>query len=212
MYPLIEIKSVPIEIQVKTKNASLEYTRGTAEMEISRSDTGGLDIKSRPIKVQLDTYEGNNAQRAVSRNALQRADLPDQTEYSATAAYARMGSLTLDAQLAQTGIPTDYSPVMQAPPTTTLASQEAAQTLAEADTGMDTGVNVEWEDGKMQIRYEMDKLNFDWKIDSGEFKFTPGDIEISVVQEPKLTIKYIGGAIYVPPSSDPNYEPVDVKA
>ena len=50
MYPLIEIKSVPIEIRMKTTNASLEYTRGTAEMEISRSDKG-LDIRSRPIKL-----------------------------------------------------------------------------------------------------------------------------------------------------------------
>ena len=57
MYPLIEIKSIPIEIRLKTTSASLEYTRGTAEMEISRSDKGGLDIKSRPIKLQLDTFE-----------------------------------------------------------------------------------------------------------------------------------------------------------
>jgi len=64
----------------------------------------------------------------------------------------------------------------------------------------------------MQIRYEMDKLNFDWKFDKGEFKFTPGDIEISVEQRPDVVIKYVGGPIYVPRSSDPNYTPVDVKA
>ena len=75
-----------------------------------------------------------------------------------------------------------------------------------------TGVNVQWEDGAMEIRYAMDKLNFDWKIDRGEFKFTPGDIEISVAQRPSLTIKYTGGPIYVPRSSDPNYQPVDVDA
>ena len=57
MYPLIEIKTVPIEIKMKTTNASLEYVRGTAEMELSRSDNGGLNIKSRPIKVDMDAFE-----------------------------------------------------------------------------------------------------------------------------------------------------------
>ena len=75
-----------------------------------------------------------------------------------------------------------------------------------------TGPDIEWEDGTMQIRYEMDKLNFDWKIENNEFQFTPGDIEISVAQQPSVTIKYVGGPMYVPPSADPNYQTVDVKA
>ena len=45
MKPLIEITTVPIQIEMKTTNAKLEYARGTAEMEVSR-DKGGLQIKS----------------------------------------------------------------------------------------------------------------------------------------------------------------------
>ena len=41
--------------------------------------------------------------------------------------------------------------------------------------------------------------------------FRSGDIELTVTQRPEVIIKYIGGPIYVPPSSDPNYEPVDVR-
>ena len=33
-----------------------------------------------------------------------------------------------------------------------------------------------------------------------------------LTQRPDVIIKYVGGPLYVPPSSDPNYEPVDVKA
>ena len=51
MRQLLEITSVPIEIEMRTSRAQLQYTRGTAELEISR-DKGGLSIKSRPI--QLD--------------------------------------------------------------------------------------------------------------------------------------------------------------
>ena len=45
-----------------------------------------------------------------------------------------------------------------------------------------------------------------------QFEFTPGDIELTVKQQPDVLIKYVGGPIYVPPSSDPNYTPVDVEA
>ena len=36
-------------------------------------------------------------------------------------------------------------------------------------------------------------------------------LELISTQRPDVVIKYVGGPIYVPPSSDPNYVPVDVK-
>ena len=74
------------------------------------------------------------------------------------------------------------------------------------------GPEITWDPGEMHIRYEMDKLNFDWRMNEPKFEFTPGDIELSVTQQPDVIIKYVGGPLYVPPSSDPNYEPVDVNA
>ena len=60
MYPLIEIKTVPIEIEMKVTHAKMEYSRGTAELEISRGE-GGMSIKSRPIRLNIDTFEARNS-------------------------------------------------------------------------------------------------------------------------------------------------------
>jgi len=200
MYPLIEIKSVPIELQFKTKSASLEYTRGTAEMEISRSEQGGVDVRSRPIQVKLDTFEQRGGQFSAANAAVSAAvGQPTQAQYQATSAYAEQGQIQLSARIGKS--------IPQQPG---VSVQTGESSYVPPD--IQTGVNVNWEDGAMQIRYAMDKLNFDWKIDKGEFKFTPGDIEISVAQKPSLTIKYTGGPIYVPRSADPNYKPVDVNA
>ena len=73
MYPLIEIKSVPIEIEMKTTQSRWEYARGTADLEISR-DKGGLSIHSRPIRLNIDTFEARNSivptpARSVVQNA-----------------------------------------------------------------------------------------------------------------------------------------------
>ena len=74
------------------------------------------------------------------------------------------------------------------------------------------GADLSWDGGELSIRYEMDKLNFDWRMNQMQFTFTPGDIEFTMTQRPEVIIKYVGGPLYVPPSADPDYEPVDVKA
>ena len=196
MKPLIEITTVPIQIEMKTTNAKLEYARGTAEMEISR-DKGGLQIKSRPIRVNIDTFEARNTVTPTLARSLQQG--AQKAAYQATATYAQQGKLMMETKLGEEVI-------------TQFAKSAMIDTRQEALGFIpETGPEITWDAGEMNIRYEMDKLNFDWKFGQGDFEFTPGDIEFTVTQRPEVVIKYIGGPIYVPPSADPNYEPVDVK-
>ena len=67
----------------------------------------------------------------------------------------------------------------------------------------EVGPDISWTGGEMSIRYEMDKLNFDWRMNQMQFTFVPGDIEFKVTQQPDVVIKYIGGPLYVPPSPTP---------
>ena len=60
MNQLIKITTVPIQYELKINNARLEYSRSKAELEISRND-GGLSIKSRPVKLHLDSSEARNS-------------------------------------------------------------------------------------------------------------------------------------------------------
>lgn len=205
MGPLIEIKTVPIELEMKTKNAQLLYSRGTAEMEISR-DKGGLSIKSRPIKVKMDSFEAQNSIRPTTvRSIEQSAQKGKQAAYEATATYAQRGQLLLNAQVGQELV-------------TQFAEEDFDKQMIayKQEFGLDFipkgGVDLQWEGGQMQIRYEMDKLNFNWKTGGVGFEFVPGDIEISVVQRPEVIIKYVGEPMYVPPSADPNYQPINVEA
>lgn len=201
MKPLIEITTVPIQIEMKTTSAKLEYARGTAEMEVSR-DKGGLQIKSRPIRVNIDTFEARNSiTPTVMRSVEQNAQKGIQASYKATATFAQQGELMMKTKLGEEVI-TKFS----------------RDSLLEGvqDVGLDfipkVGPEITWDPGEMNIRYEMDKLNFDWKINGGSFEFIPGDIELTVTQQPDVVIKYVGGPLYVPPSADPDYTPVDVEA
>ena len=200
MKPLIEITTVPIQIEMKTTHAKLEYARGTAEMEISR-DNGSLKIKSRPIKVNIDTYEARNSlSPTLARYLEQSAQKGKQAAYEATATYANQGQLLLKTQVGEELV--------------TRFAEDAMMKDVKTNVGIqflpDPGAEITWDPGEMNIRYEMDKLNIDWRMNEGSFEFTPGDIEFTVTQRPDVVIKYLGGPIYVPASADPNYEPVDV--
>lgn len=201
MYPLIEISTIPIELDLKVTPPRLEQVRSTVEMEISR-DEGGLNIKSRPIRLNVDTFEARNTICPSLANSIkQSAESGQQAAYEATATYARQGQLLLNARIGEELI--------------TQFAEEAQTKDLKLNVGIQflptKGPEISWDKGEIQIRYDMDKLNFDWRVSNGDFNFIPGDIEISVAQQPDVIIKYIGGPLYVPPSADPNYEPVDVQ-
>lgn len=201
MRPLIEIQTIPIKIQMKTTNAHLEYARGTAQMEVSR-DRRGLQIRSQPIRVNIDTFEARSSIVPTTAQSIQQGAAQGQrAAYEATAVLAQEGRMMMEAKIDQ-----DVIPQLAQQKTVDQPAQLGIQFLPEV------GPDISWTGGEMSIRYEMDKLNFDWRMNQMQFTFDPGDIEFKVTQQPDVVIKYIGGPLYVPPSADPNYEPLDTKA
>ena len=201
MYPLIEIKTVPIEIQMKVTHARLEYARGTAQVEISR-DKRGLNIRSNPIKVNIDSFESRNSVMPTTSSVIQQqAKAGVQAAYQATAVLAREGRMMMEARIDQDVIPQ-------------LAKQQNIGQPTETSIEFlpRVGPDIGWDGGELSIQYEMDKLNFDWRMEQMSFTFVPGDIEFTMTQRPDVIVKYVGGPLYVPPSTDPDYEPVDVNA
>ncbi|MGO5027869.1 DUF6470 family protein [Candidatus Agathobaculum pullicola] len=200
MERLIEIKTVPIELEMKVNHARLDYKRATVDLEISRNQ-GGLQIRSKPIKVNIDTFEARNSVSPTAMRSIeQAAQRGQQAVYDTTATYVRRGDLLLEAKIGEQ-----------------LISQFAMESQqVNTDFAMKwlptTGPDISWDGGELNIRYEMDKLNFDWRMDNGNVEFIPGNIEFTVTQQPDVIIKYIGGPVYVPPSSDPEYEPLDERA
>lgn len=200
MERLIEIKTVPIELEMKVNHARLDYKRSTVDLEISR-DQGGLQIRSKPIKVNIDTFEARNSVSPTAMRSIeQAAQRGQQKVYDTTATYARRGDLLLEAKIGEQ-----------------LISQFAMESQqVNTDFAMKwlptTGPDISWDGGELNIRYEMDKLNFDWRMDGGNVQFIPGNIEFTVTQQPDVIIKYVGGPVYVPPSADPDYVPLDEQA
>ena len=81
MRPLIEIQTIPIEIQMKTTNAHLEYARG------HRPDGGlprptRLQIRSQPIRVNIDTFEARSSIVPTTAQSIQQGAARDSVRHT----------------------------------------------------------------------------------------------------------------------------------
>ncbi|KXL52080.1 hypothetical protein CLNEO_25960 [Anaerotignum neopropionicum] len=201
MDPLLKITSVPLKLELKVNNARLEYNNSNAKVEISRN-AGGLTIKSDPIKLDIDSFECYNCINPTVKTSIQNAaEKGKAAAYEATATYAREGKLFLNAKIGEDVI------------------GKIAESKMEVNTNFGIAFTptsrpvLNWSEPEITMEYELDKLNFDWKVMNGNFEFIPGNIEIAVTQRPDVVIEYIGGPIYVPPSADPEYIPItDLRA
>ncbi|MFR9271604.1 MAG: DUF6470 family protein [Clostridia bacterium] len=205
MNQLLKITTIPIEYELKINNAKLERRNGTAEMEISRNE-GGMSIRSRPIRLHLDTYEARNSVVPTTKTSItESAQKGKQAAYQATAQFAKEGQLLLKTKIGEGGEALK-----------SIFEQRTALPTGQFQMGFvpTTGPDISWEAPSLSIRYEMDKLNFDMKIDQGDVKFIPGTIELSISQYPDVEIEYMGEPIYVPPSAAAHFtgEVVDVRA
>lgn len=201
MEQLLKITTVPIQYELKVNNARLEYHSSKAELEISRNE-GGLSIKSRPVKLNLDTFEARNSIVPTPTTSVsQQAQKGKEAAYSATAQFAQEGQLMLKAKIGEDVLNSIFAQRNQMP-------------SGDFNIGFipTSSPEIEYQAPDLTINYEMDKLNFDLKIANGNFEFIPGNIEMVITQQPDIVIEYVGGPIYVPPSADPNHEPLDVRA
>ncbi|MCI8599405.1 MAG: hypothetical protein HFJ10_13365 [Lachnospiraceae bacterium] len=201
MKQLINITTIPIQYELRVQNARLEYKASTAEVEISR-DKGGMTIKSRPVKLNIDSSAARNSVvPTTARSVAQTAQKGEQAAYEATAQLAQEGQLMVRAKIGEDVLGQ-------------ILANRNQQPTGQVTMGFTPSapVDINYEAGDLIINYEMDKLNFDLKVANGDFEFIPGDIELSITQHPEVRIEYVGGPIYVPPSADPNFEPLDVRA
>lgn len=195
MEPLLKIQSVPISMELHVENARLQLEQPSAQLDITRN-SGGLTIESEPIRVRLDTFEARASAglKSACRSIEEAAQKGVKMGYEAIGRIAEDGNFMMDIHLKGNTIPN-------------LATKNL-------DLNLDTIIGfipstkpeIEWDGPELQMKYDMDKLAFDWRVNRPNVTFIPGNIEMEIKEFPKVIIEYIGEPIYVPPSAAPGFE------
>ncbi len=184
MNPLITIETVPISIEYIEKKTPHTSSQ-SACLRISKHNDR-MTIQSKPINIHLmDFFEPCSS-----------TDMKN-LSYTATAHYSRDGNIRMNIEM------NDY--------------RADAFQYDQVNRGIDNIIDImprtpsnssAYGFESMQINFDMSRLTGSSLIlDNIDTSFLPPDLELKVVERPKVIIKYIGGPIYIPKSSDPNYEP-----
>lgn len=204
MQPLIEIRTIPMSIELKVNNATYELASSDASVEI-RHENGGMHMKMQPTKLKIDTFEARNSTpfKSTMRSNSEFAKKGIQAAYEATANLAREGNMLVNIHLGNSAL-------------TDIAYQRYTREIMSKEFNLgftpSEPIKIEFSEPSISINYEMDKLYFDMRQNKKEMEFTPGSIELIIKEYARVELEYVGSPIYIPPSSDPNYKPLDANA
>lgn len=194
MDQLLKITTVPIAIEMKIENAKVQRQNKTAQIEITKSQGGGIRMKSSPVKVKLDTLDIRNQLSATPKKSTEEfAKKGFRAAYTATGRMADNGRMYLEGEIGE-DVTGKIIEQMAAPKNPELVMK----TYPAPGTGVKTAVDP----AKLSIMYDMDRMNFDVRSGKGDFEFIPGSIDVEITQYPDVHIEYVGEPIYVPPRHD----------
>jgi hypothetical protein len=195
MKPLLNIRSVPINIELKTTRAALRPQTAQPAVNVTRQ-RGTRDIQTVPAKINIDSYETRASMglKTTPRVIQETADTGKQAALEATKNQTEKGNYIADAHGKGDPIP-DY------------ALSQTSQVPDMVLTFMPSvKPQMSMEGGTVSFNFTMDKLTFDWNLTSKPYlEFVPPSMEFHVTQYNEVIIEYVGDPVYVPASANPNY-------
>lgn len=192
---LLKITTTPIEYKIQTNRAALKVNSSEpAKMDLQVTPAK-LQIDSQNIKVKLDTSKARHSLgfRTSGQRATDSGHAGLEAAQQATAQYASIGNQMAQIQTKQ-DIPDIFSQ--------RLYQQSTTQTVFLPVQGPD----ISWTPNSIQTNYEPASVHTEWSDAKLNMEYVPSKYQMDILQYPKVTIEYIGGPNYVPPSADPNYE------
>lgn len=203
---LLQITTIPIQIEIKVTNARFEHSEEYTQPRVNiKTQNGNFVMQAEPLKLNIDTYE---ARKSLGFGHMTDGDMLKQKAqdgfsiaFQGTAKVASEGD-----QLARGMSPSEIA----------LNNARAGATVQTIMEFLPKeGADITFDAGKLNIEYQMGSQDIDWDVHpDSPLEFIPGSVEFIVRDRPRVEIEYIGDPIYVPPSANPNYEPppfLDVK-
>lgn len=195
---LLQITTIPIQIEIKVTNAKYEYPEDRQPKVNITSTNGKFVMKAEPLKLNIDTYE---ARKSLGEGHMTDGDiLKQKASEGFSIAFQGTARVASDGNSLARGM------------TASEIAIQNARAGATVETVMEflpkTGADITFDAGKLNIEYQMGDQEFDWDVKPQlPMEFIPGSVELIVRDRPRVEIEYLGEPLYVPPSANPNYKP-----
>lgn len=185
MEPLITIETIPIEIKFVEKKQLKLSCVNTEQPHVAQEDVR-KHVKPKPIRISVqDSFEPSTNYNW------------DHSTYTATAKVGEDGKLKLNVQ-------------MEDGEARAIRFKQTNRNI-DSIAGLIPTTPQDGNNDVSDLEISFDMSGFSGSGSTGnntEAQFYPPDLELVVTQRPEVIIKYVGGPIYVPLSSDPHYKPL----
>lgn len=189
---LLKITTTPIEYEIKIEHAKLEKTSPTENAKINiKTQNAQMRVDSPQKRAGLNMRNNDEFVRKVSNDSLNNA-------MQKTGEYAQLGK-----QLSQISNGTKISDIYRNKMINEVVSN-AMETIQYVSLGTP---DIQWKPPKIDLSYIKGFDSSNYLNAKSNMEYVPGRYHMDIIQLPKVSIEYTGGARYVPSSSDPNYKP-----
>ncbi len=194
---LLNITSTPMKYELQIEPARLEMSNPYLIPKFSaQSEPLELKIQSKNIKVKLDSYESRKSLGIMSVGDAITANAENSTEKFQR--YVR-NVVEIGDEIAKKEDDRTISEVVQQK----MFEQPQLYTMFLPSGG----VEISWEPNSVNFSFTPSETDYEWEEPKTEFTYIPGSIRLEILEFAKVEIEYMGEPIYIPKSSDPNYEP-----
>lgn len=202
MSQLLKITTTPIKIAVNVEQGHYEEVeqKNAVKHKIQRQQRVQALQSQQQLKTATSTYKPTAkqieaAERVDSYQSTQTISATIPVEFATINNLMNMrvansqNQLTTDNVQSATTVKQNY------------VTNPNSNTVAYVPNSSD---DIKWEPSTLNLDFE---FNFNTVEENDtKLKYVPRQISFEVEQYPTIKIEYLGGPMYVPPSSDPNYE------
>ncbi len=192
---LLQITVTPTKYELDIERARLEYKQDFVPNPNMKTEQAEIAIKTEPTQLNIDSYQ--------ARASIGLKNSADQMQQRAQQGQEGISQYTAEQV-------SDGQQMANIEDGVTIASIIREKVLEQAvsyTAFLPSGsVDLSWVPPEISFEYSGGTVNYDWQVKKNEMSYIPGSVRMRIVEHPSVDIEYVGTPIYIPRSSDPNYE------
>lgn len=195
---LLRITSVPIELKIEIERAHFKRQEAERNARTADADVANVEKQIKSLEKKVETAETQAQANKTDENGKNGAEYAAGKGGDKTAENARDGKISTISVVKNSE---QFIDIKQ----TASSAKSGGNSAAKANDG---NVHAPESLSKLSGQEELaEKIKKHYaELNKAIYEYVQGEVNLEVEKNPEVKVEYIGGFVYVPPESNPDYE------
>lgn len=195
MKPLLQITTTPARYEYEITRARLEISQQQPTVDRT-TKRATINMRTQAGKLEMNTVRRRSDMglKGVVDRANYDADLGKNAAVEATRNYVAFGEQVKNFHKGANIPDAMWNKWMQ-------QNKQGDLVLIPLSP-----VDIHYIPSSLEMDYQPAQMNTNWNVGRARLDFVPGSFSLNFTQYASISIEYLGGPMYVPPSADPDFE------